>query len=93
MAPNYALVRDFVAAPSLDGLRAWHRRMGFTYETAAEALGMSRSGYGSIALGESPIDRRTTLACLAIEMGLSPFSPNIPMNVKKRGPKQPRSHQ
>lgn len=87
MTSSYKLVQEFVAEPSLSGLRAWQKRMGFTYETAAAALGMGRSGYGSIVQGDSPIDRRTTLACLAIEMGLSPFTSNIPAPPKKVGRK------
>lgn len=87
MKTPFILVQEFVAAPSRDGLRGWQKRMGFTYETAAEALGMSRSGYGSIVQGESPIDRKTSLACLAIEMGFSPFTSNIPAPIKKRGRK------
>ena len=91
MTTPYLLVREFVVAPSLEGFRAWQKRMGFTYDTAAEALGMSRSRYGSIIQGESPIDRRTALACLAIEMGFSPFTSNIPVPVKKRG-RKPRTN-
>ena len=87
MNTPYLLVQEFVAVPSIEGLRAWQKRMGFTYDSAAEALGMSRSGYGSLVQGESPIDRRTSLACLVIEMGFSPFTSNIPLPIKKRGRK------
>ena len=54
-------------------LRAWQAAMGFTYDTAAEALGMSRSGYGKLVLGRSKIDMRTALACAAIAAGLKPW--------------------
>ena len=54
-----------------DDLRAWQAAMGYTYDTAAEALGMSRSGYAKLVLGQSPIDRRTALACAAISAGLT----------------------
>ena len=54
-------------------LRAWHVRMGYTVETGADALGMSRSGYGFLLADVSRIDRRTMFACRAIEMGLAPL--------------------
>jgi len=44
--------------------------MGYTYETAAEALGMSRSGFAKLLAGDHPIDKRTALACAAIAAGL-----------------------
>ncbi len=53
-----------------DQLRAWQAQMGYTYETAAEALGMSRSGYAKMVLGQASIDRRTALACAAIAAGI-----------------------
>lgn len=54
-------------------LRAWQARMGYTYDSAARALGMSRSGYAKLVLGQSRIDRRTALACAAIAAGLHPW--------------------
>lgn len=52
-------------------LRAWQAKMGYTYETAAEALDMSRSGYAKLVAGKTDrIDRRTALACAAIAAGL-----------------------
>jgi hypothetical protein len=38
-----------------------------------EALGMSRSGYAKMVLGQAAIDRRTALACAAILAGLEPY--------------------
>lgn len=55
-------------------LRAWQTAMGYTYETAAQALGMSRSGYAKLVLGQATIDLRTALACAAIAAGLQPWS-------------------
>ena len=55
-------------------LRAWQTAMGYTYETAAQALGMSRSGYAKLVLGQAAIDLRTALACAAIAAGLQPWS-------------------
>lgn len=58
-------------------LRAWQAAMGYTYDTAAEALGISRSAYADLVSGVSrttgqpkQIDRRTALACAAIAAGL-----------------------
>ena len=51
-------------------LRAWQACMGYTYETAAEALGMSRSGFAKLLAGDHPIDKRTALACAALAVGL-----------------------
>ena len=61
-------------------LRAWQDRMGFTYDTAAAALGMSRSAYAAMIAVDvenprnaSRIDLRTALACAAIERGIGPI--------------------
>jgi len=54
-------------------LRAWQAHMGYTYETAAEALGMSRSGFAKLLAGNHAIDRRTALACAALAAGLAPW--------------------
>ena len=54
-------------------LRAWQARMGYTYETAAEALGMSRSGFAKLLAGDHAIDKRTALACAAIAAGMEPY--------------------
>ena len=51
-------------------LRAWKANMGYTHETAAEALGISRSGFAKLLAGDHPIDRRTALACAAVAAGL-----------------------
>lgn len=56
--------------------RAWHKTMGYSSWTAgAEALGMSRSGYAKLLGGRVKIDRRTALACAAIEAGLKEWEP------------------
>ena len=57
-----------------DQLRAWQAQMGYTYDTAAVALGMSRSGYAKMVLGKAAIDRRTALACAAIAAGIKPVA-------------------
>ena len=60
-------------------LRAWQARMGYTYVTAAAALGISRATFAEMLAGISrttkkpiAIDKRTALACFAIEAGLNP---------------------
>lgn len=55
-------------------LRAWQAAMHYTYESAALALGMSRSGYAKLVGGAAKIDKRTALACTAIAAGLSGWS-------------------
>ncbi len=103
-------IQEFVLHPDQDGLRAWHKRMGFTYDSASEALGMARSAYGRMLAGQMPgrtientpssIDRRTALACLAIEAGLSPFTPapnagvpSSPQAPKKSVKRRPKNDQ
>lgn len=54
-------------------LKAWQAQMGYTYETAAEALGMSRSGFAKLVTGNAKIDLRTAYACAAIAAGLQPW--------------------
>jgi len=59
-------------------LSEWQARMGLSQRSAAQALGVSLSTYQSWVRGfdvrtgkESVIDRRTELACAAIEAGLN----------------------
>ena len=60
-------------------LRAWQKAMRYTYDTAAQALGINRSTYAALISGinpktgePKPIDRRTALACAAILAGINP---------------------
>ncbi|WP_141239782.1 helix-turn-helix domain-containing protein [Candidatus Dactylopiibacterium carminicum] len=53
------------------------KRLGYTQAQAAEALGVSRATYQDLSAGKSrntgrpvEIDRRTELACAAIEAGI-----------------------
>ncbi len=57
-------------------LRDWQKRMGYTYDDAAAALGMSRSGYALLLSKSKPvfIDLRTALACAAIAHGVTPLA-------------------
>ncbi len=62
-----------------DDFLAWHTRMGYSYTTGAEALGVDRSSYADYVSG---IKRNTgkpmvykrplALACAALEAGLQP---------------------
>jgi len=65
-----------------DDLRAWQSAMGYTYDTAAAALGVNRSTYADWIAGQSrttrkpiTIDRRTALACSALAAGLGDWRP------------------
>ena len=55
-----------------DDLRAWQAERGYIYDTAAIALGVSRSTWAAWLAGITPIDRRTALACAALTAGLQP---------------------
>ncbi len=57
-------------------LRAWQAQMGYTYDTAAAALGVSRSTYADWLSGRSrttgkpiKISRIVALACAALAAG------------------------
>ena len=58
-------------------LRAWQAHMGYTYDTAAKALGVSRAAYADWIAGRSrttgkpiKISKLVALACAAIAAGL-----------------------
>jgi hypothetical protein len=64
-----------------DDLRAWQAAMGYTYDSAAQALGINRATYYDLLTGVSrttgrprKIDRRTELACAALANGIEPWS-------------------
>ena len=61
-------------------LRAWQAHMGYTYNTSAQALGVSRSTYAEWVAGKSrttgkpiKISRLVALACAALAAGLEPY--------------------
>lgn len=92
MSDVFELGQEFIREPTSDGLRAWQARMGFGYDSAADALGISRSGYALMLAGNTPgrevtritqVDRCTALACVAIEAGLSPFCPLVSLEIPK----------
>ena len=49
--------------------------MVYSYDTAAAALGMSRSGFAKLLAGDHPIDKRTALACNALAHKIGEWSP------------------
>lgn len=60
-----------------DDLRAWQQAMGYTYDTAAQALGVSRAAYADWIAGRSrttgkpiKISRLVALACAALAAGV-----------------------
>ena len=60
-----------------DDFRAWHNAMGYTYDTGAAALGVSRSSYADWIAGRSrttgkpiTISRTVALACAALAAGI-----------------------
>lgn len=64
-------------------LRAWQAHMGYTYDTAAQALGISRSAWADLLAGVTratgkprKVDRRTALACAALAAGLGEWRAN-----------------
>jgi DNA-binding XRE family transcriptional regulator len=62
-------------------LRQWRRRMEFTQKEAAEALGVAVNTFQAVERGISyntgkpiALDRRTALACAALEARLKPIT-------------------
>ena len=62
--------------------RAWHQAMGYTYDTGAAALGVSRGTYADWLAGTSrttgkpiKISRLVALACAALAAARSTWSP------------------
>ena len=54
-------------------LRAWQCQMGYTYATAAAALGVSRATYARWLAGPGNVPHLTELACAALATGLGPW--------------------
>jgi hypothetical protein len=52
-------------------LSLWQKEMGFTYESAAKALGIGRSTYGLYIKDGAPLAIR--LACAALKENLQPI--------------------
>lgn len=65
--------------------RAWHQAMGYTYDTGAAALGVSRGTYADWLAGTSRttgkpimIKRTAALACAALAAGMCEWQPKGP---------------
>ena len=71
-----------------DDLRQWAETQGYTYDAAAKALGMSRSGYAKLLAGGAAIDLRTALACAAVAAGVLPW-PAIAATMRRKRLKLP----
>lgn len=57
-----------------DDLRRWQSEMGYTYDTASQALGVGRQTYSNWLSGRSPIPGPVNLACAALVERLAPYS-------------------
>lgn len=64
-----------------EDLRAWQAHMGYTYDTAAAALGVSRGTYADWVAGRSrttgkpiQISRLVALACAALAAGVGEWA-------------------
>lgn len=49
-------------------LREWRRGLGWSQQTAAEALGIARRAYQDRELGHAPVRHETALACAWIKL-------------------------
>lgn len=58
-----------------DDLRAWQQTQGYTYDTAAAALGVSRRTYAGWLAGTAAIPGPVPLACAALAAGLRAWEP------------------
>lgn len=64
--------------------RVWHEAMGYTYDTGAKALGVSRGTYADYLAGTSrttgaqiEIKRTVALACAALAAGLGEWAAGL----------------
>lgn len=68
-----------------EDMRAWQAHMGYTYDTAAQALGVSRAAYADWIAGRSrttgkpiKISKLVALACAALAAGMCEWQPKGP---------------
>ena len=59
---------DLIETP--EDLSAWIERMGYTRQQAADALGVGRDIVQRWLAASTPIERRTALACAALDLGV-----------------------
>lgn len=57
-----------------EDLRRWQEQMGYTYDSASQALGVARRTYADCLSGNSKIPGPVDLACAAIVERLAPYS-------------------
>lgn len=85
--------KTIAVVPVVDNLdlRKWMLRMGFSYDRAAEMLGIHRSTFGTMLNGTSretgrqlPLPRSIQLAAMAIELGIDQKLPPPVMRKKPR---------
>jgi hypothetical protein len=57
-----------------DDLRRWQAEMGYTYDTAARALGVGRRTYAAWIASTARIPAPVDLACAALIDHLEPYS-------------------
>ena len=72
-------------------LRAWQAHMGYTYDTAAAALGVSRAAYADWIAGRSPPPRASeglndpisvaAIFLIALSGGVTPFAVIGPVTI------------
>lgn len=56
-----------------DDLRAWQKAHGYTYDTAAEALGIGRRTYADYLKRDGDLPLWLALACAALAAGIKPW--------------------
>jgi transcriptional regulator with XRE-family HTH domain len=56
-----------------EDLRKWQKAQGYTYDTAAAALGMGRTTFAEYLKREGELPLWLALACAAIAAGLQPW--------------------
>lgn len=54
-----------------ESLRDWQKRHGFTYDSAAQALGVSRATYAKYVAGKVSLNKMLALACAAVDAGIA----------------------
>jgi transcriptional regulator with XRE-family HTH domain len=55
----------------MNALSNWQKEIGFTYDSAAQALGVSRATYARYLKDGAPLS--ILLACAALKAGLKPI--------------------
>lgn len=56
-----------------EDLRAWQKSQGYTYDSAAAALGMGRTTFADYLKRDGELPRWLALACAALAAGIKPW--------------------